>query len=210
MKKFLLWLGIIAGVAVGGAYLLLSLTTDEYVIDSDPIIAASVAPNLNPGDTVRIAKWTGAAMGHLVRCSHPRGDGRQVVGRVIGESGDRVGVANEMPSINGRNNPAMRTCGETHMASPTSRRDVPLTCIVEEHGRGVTVLRATEFLDPEAEWKVGPGKYFLLSDNRHMHMDSRDFGSVDAVSCKPIVARVASKPGLKVQSPFTAGLSILW
>ena len=54
MKKFLLWLGIIAGVAVGGAYLLLSLTTDEYVIDSDPIIAASVAPNLNPGDTVRI------------------------------------------------------------------------------------------------------------------------------------------------------------
>jgi signal peptidase I len=34
------------------------------------------------------------------------------------------------------------------------------------------------------------GKLFLVSDNRSMHEDSRDFGQVDASTCEHIVFRL--------------------
>ena len=38
--------------------------------------------------------------------------------------------------------------------------------------------------------KVEPDKIFLVSDDRHIHKDSRDFGSVDASSCEHVVFRL--------------------
>lgn len=207
MKKLIIWLGILVGIPVAVLYMVQSFTVDVWVVPNDHQIAPSVAPNMNPGDSVRIAKWTGAALGHLVKCAHPRGDGGEVVGRVIAESGDRVSIGNESPSVNGRNSPSLRNCGAYTMKSPANGRDVTLQCYVEEHGRGVNVLRATDFFDHESEHKVGPGKVFLMSDNRHIHYDSRDFGPVDSDTCRPIIMRVSSPPGT---TGMSTGLSVLW
>ena len=37
---------------------------------------------------------------------------------------------------------------------------------------------------------VEPGKLFLVSDDRHIHKDSRDFGGVDAATCEHVVFRL--------------------
>jgi signal peptidase I len=37
---------------------------------------------------------------------------------------------------------------------------------------------------------VEPGKVFLVSDDRHIHKDSRDFGQVDGAACEHVVFRL--------------------
>jgi hypothetical protein len=52
---------------------------------------------------------------------------------------------------------------------------------------------------------VGPGKTFLVSDNRRFPYDSRNYGSVDSSTCKEsIFFRLVSKNGfLDVKPRFT-------
>ncbi len=47
------------------------------------------------------------------------------------------------------------------------------------------------------EHLVGPGRYYLVSDNRYYHEDSRDFGAVLKETCVDSIAfRLWSKEGI--------------
>jgi signal peptidase I len=58
----------------------------------------------------------------------------------------------------------------------------------------------------ESSAKVEAGKVFLVSDNRLMHLDSRDFGQVDVSTCSHIVYRLWGERFTDSSRRFT----ILW
>jgi len=42
-----------------------------------------------------------------------------------------------------------------------------------------SALRSSTKPEPPASAAVEPGNWYLVSDDRHVHLDSRDFGQVD-------------------------------
>ncbi len=90
---------------------------------------------------------------------------------------------------------------------PLSQREVSLTCSVEDNGRSTySVLTHPERREGQTIAKVEPGKVFLVSDNRHIHQDSRDFGQVDAATCEHVVFRLWGERF----TDRSRRLSILW
>jgi signal peptidase I len=79
---------------------------------------------------------------------------------------------------------------------PDTQQQVELGCSYEDLG-GVTyrALRNRARPEPPSHYTVEKDKVYLLSDNRDMHVDSRDFGTVDPGTCKKIVGRLWSKDG---------------
>jgi signal peptidase I len=83
---------------------------------------------------------------------------------------------------------------------PSSGEEVAMSCGVVSMGGGwhyrgtVPSFPVTRTFNEE----VGPGKVYLVSDNRSFHDDSRDFGQLERASCKErIVFRLWSKRGWK-------------
>ena len=66
---------------------------------------------------------------------------------------------------------------------------------MEFGGNTHEALFATEHAEGNRSVTVDPGKILLVSDNRHMHLDSRDFGTVDPSSCEHIVFRLWGHSG---------------
>jgi hypothetical protein len=54
---------------------------------------------------------------------------------------------------------------------------------------------------------IQPGRWYLVSDDRHIHLDSRDYGQIDPATCQHIVFRVASARGF---GDADKRLSIIW
>src|SRR5262249_9787569 len=146
MKKSILWfIGIVAAFA-GIIYGFDAYFLEEWVVPgSDPMLVASLAPTLGEGDMIRILKSSGAPLGHLGKCTNPRGTGDDIVGRVIAEAGDEVRIEGERPSVNNRSNTVLRTCNPQVVRNPITGKDMRLNCLWEEHSKGIRVLREAEF-----------------------------------------------------------------
>ena len=61
--------------------------------------------------------------------------------------------------------------------------------------------------EPPTKVEVEAGRWFLVSDDRHLHLDSRDFGQIDPVGCQHIVFRLVGAAGF---GDTAKRLSIIW
>lgn len=197
--RFLIWVVVILAVIVGIA----RLTALRWwrVPSDDPYLEASIAPTLRGGDLVLLWRLTKPRFGDLVICPEPDAIHRMVIGRIVGEAGDRVSVQGSTVSVNGARAETEHACVPARFTSehPATSKELEQGCDMEvlgnsTHKRGST--SGHQALPTPVDTTVDPGKVFLLSDNRLLPYDSRDFGTVDRTTCfETVVFRVMSDKG---------------
>ncbi len=203
MFKFVVW---VVGMCGALGLLLYAFAFDVWTVPADdPLLTASIAPTLSPGDVVISSRHPSVTQGYLMRCPDPEAPGRFVVARAIASAGETVSFDGETVAVDGHHTPSPRACDPAKMFvhDPRSDNDVELASAVEEFAEAdFCILMSTINPKPSTKQKVEPGKWFLVSDDRHIHLDSRDYGGVDTRNCQHIVARVKGTTGI--------GLQILW
>jgi len=196
------WLKLVAWIVgvVGAVVLVLYLGFFDLwtVPTDDPLLAASIEPTLSAGDVVVLTRRTEVSRGNLLRCADPQAPGRFVIARAIGRFGDEIEIGGESVAIDKRRSPSPRACDEPTAVvhDPQSGEDVTLGCSVEEYGETTyNALRSPDHPEAPTVEKVQPDRWYLVSDDRHVHLDSRDFGQMDARNCQHIVFRLVGEKG---------------
>lgn len=194
--KTLGWTVFTVGAVAGLARLVL---VDVWKIPDD--YGISIDPTLSQGDTVLMLTRGTPGFGDLVRCADPDGSGNFVVGRVAGIAGDTVQVTGGSLRVAGKRYDGEMACPvglDLEVQHPTSGEKIQLNCDQVQmggrlHYRGYSPKRLDE---TPVTATVGEGMFFLVSDDRSYHYDSRDFGTVPVASCKNrIFFRVLGKGG---------------
>jgi signal peptidase I len=187
--RTLVWLS-----AIGGAICLLLylFVFDVWTVPkNDPQLAASVLPQLMPDDVVLTRKGSEPSYGELARCLSPVNPSTWVVGRVFGVGGDTVQINDMAVVTSNRALTARHACPAVTVVHPATQELVTLVCAVAETGAWeFQYLGSRDMSTGEHSALVERGKLFLVSDNRFMHQDSRDFGQVDATTCQHVVYRL--------------------
>jgi len=203
--RALLWL-----VGIGGAIgVLLHLFVFDYwvVPGTDPMFVASIRPNLFPEDKILVRRDSSGDLraGKLARCTSPNPGADYVIGRVMGLPGDTLEVKEEKVYVNGV--PAVESrhgCKPVTMVHPLNGMELTLACRVEDNGAFTYAhLYSTQVPEGARRAVVEPGKLFLVSDNRHLHQDSRDYGLVDATTCEHVVFRLWGESFVDASRRFT-------
>lgn len=198
------WSGGVLG-AIG--VLLYLFVFDVWVVPHDPLLAASAFPTLAPDDKMLVQRERVPGVGELARCTSPTEPGGYVVGRVFGVGGDRIQIVDGEITRNGARVGARHLCDPVVLAHPVTQNLVTMRCAVADTGPFTF-----SYLTPTGQGGrrhltvVEPGKLFLVSDNRVMHQDSRDFGQVDAESCEHVVYRLWGETFQDASRRFT----IVW
>lgn len=203
--RTVIWIAVILG-AIG---LLLHLLVFDYwvVPKGDPQLAASVLPALMPDDKLLVQRGRVPVYGELARCQSPVTAGAYVVGRVFGTPGDRVEVADNVITTNGKGLAARHGCPPVVVAHPVTENLVTMSCNAAETGAwNFEYLSHPDYSGGHHAAIVEAGKLYLVSDNRLMHQDSRDFGQVDSSTCEHIVFRVYGERYSDASRRFT----LLW
>lgn len=185
-------LGVVALVLYLGFFDVWTVPTD------DPMLAASIEPTLGAGDVVVVTRRTEVTRGNLLRCADPQAPGRYVIARAIARFGDEIEINDESVGIDRKRNPSPRACDvpTQTVRDPQSGDDVTLACSVEEYGEMTyEALRSMDHPEAPTVVKVQPDRWFLVSDDRHVHVDSRDYGQIEPRTCQHIVFRVVSAKG---------------
>jgi len=209
MKKLLRGLSYLA---VGAILILigLRLTIMETwtVPEDEPWITASIAPTLAGGDEVVLLTWGERYFGDLVRCRDPDDRESFVIGRIVGVGNDVVEVEGPSLRVNNKRYTAQEACKEPQFSvlHPDTNSEIELQCSRIEiaggwHFRGTAKRHRRRSNDKKL---VGEGRVYLLSDNRDLHLDSRDFGTIPIDSCDAtIVFRLWGRHGWSdVESRF--------
>ena len=200
MWRFLRFVAWVLGVAiVVGGILRLTLFV-SWTIPDDALLDASMQPTLGSGDTVLVLRRGTPGLGDLVRCRDPEESSRWVVGRIVGEPGDSIELKGRALRVNGTRFDATEACVEPtfFVQHPDTGNQTEVQCSRVEmgggwHFRGNLVKYKT---GNDAKHDVGPDRVYLLSDNRDMHDDSRDFGTLMAEDCRErIVFRLWGSEG---------------
>jgi signal peptidase I len=184
--KFVVGLALLGVAMIAG---LRATCIDFWTLPSDDaLLSLSVLPTLEAGDKLVLLRAGTPGFGDVVRCPDPEAPGRFVVGRILGEQGDRIVAETSSVTINGKYIGTRRACAPPQLSvlDPKTSEAVELSCEIEEAGgTEYTRLRATTpALNPTPyKVRVPDGHVFLASDNRHYHDDSRDFGPVPKDSC---------------------------
>jgi signal peptidase I len=211
MRSFLRILAWLAGVLGAISLVLYAFVFDVWTVPGDdPLLSAAIEPTLSAGDVVLVTRHTTVARGNLLRCPDPQAPGRYVVARAIARWGDQIEVRDEMVSIDGRRTPSPRRCdpADVVVRDPQTTEEVSLVCSIEEYGEmSFSALRAHDHPEPPTKAQVEAGRWFLVSDDRHLHLDSRDFGQIDPVGCQHIVFRLVGAAGF---GDTAKRLSIVW
>ena len=209
MFKIIAWVGGILGVI--GLIVYATLFDVWRVPTDDPQFGVAGLPTLAPGDLVLVTRRSTTSFGSLVRCTDPDAPGRFVVGRVVGLTRDTVDLVQESLSVNNRHEPSSGNCDPQRVVVkvPATGQDLELVCLRQEFaGTEIEFLAAPDHQEGATHAVVETGNVFLLSDNRHLHLDSRDFGQVVATSCQHIVYRMWGAEGMS-SSPKRR-FSFLW
>jgi signal peptidase I len=208
MKGFARTATWIAGILGAICLLLYLFVFDTWVIpNDDAALMASVLPNLFANDRILVYRGREPKLGQLARCASPDPTKPYVIGRVFGLSGDLVEIKRERVFTNGKSIPNRHGCPPMTYYHPVSGQPVTLTCGVEETGAwSYSFLLNNEFPEGERRSVVEPGKVYLVSDNRHTHKDSRDFGQLDASTCEHVVFRLWGESFTDSSRRF----SVLW
>lgn len=133
-------------------------------------------------------------------CPEPKAPERIVLGRVIGTSNDEVGFNQGQLRLNGHGLPTERSCDAFDVNHPKTSDPFHQGCSVEDlegklYQRG-NAIAGLPPPSPPSVTTVDPGRYFLVSDNRQFPFDSRDYGTVESLTCKEtVVFRLWGKSG---------------
>lgn len=181
--KFLLWFGgfIVVAMIVGYA-----MGLRFWTVPDDPYLGASMEPTLSAGDMVIVLKSGERSASDLVRCRDPEDAQRWVVGRIYGQANDKVKIEGGFATVNGKRYRTNEACAESQVDTidPSTGVAKKLSCSRIEFAGGWHMVAIGEGLDTSpSEHTVGAGRYYLVSDNRVYHDDSRDFGAVQAETC---------------------------
>lgn len=197
--RVLFWVTLVLGAIVGIA----RATALRWwtIPEGDPYLEASIAPSLRGGDLILLWRATKPKFGDLVMCPEPDRPDRLVIGRVFGEPGDQIKVEGPKVYVNGRAAETEHACENRvfKVAHPSTGQELEQNCDIEavgghSHKRGGTTGHGV--LPAPANQKVDEGRLFLVSDNRLLPYDSRDFGLVDASTCtETVVFRLVSRDG---------------
>ncbi|HMR04620.1 MAG TPA: signal peptidase I [Polyangiaceae bacterium] len=206
--RFLLWTAIIVGAIVGVAR---AVAIRWWTVPlNDPYLEASIAPSLRGGDTIILWRLTKPKFGDLVVCPEPDAPERVVIGRIIAEVGDNVAVEGQTVQVNDRAAATEEACNAPKFTvlHPTTRSEIEQGCSMEVLGGHLHMrggVGGHGLMPRSVKTKVEPGKVFLLSDNRLLPYDSRDFGQVDVNTCtETVVFRLVSAKGFfDVESRLT-------
>ncbi len=192
MRGFARGVAWVVGVLGAVGVLLYLLVFDVWVVPSGDVgFAASILPTLMPEDKVLVLRGHGVSFGELARCASVDTPGTFVVGRVFGAAGDRVEVTDGTITTNGKGLSARHACPERLVAHPVTENLVTMSCGVAETGAwSFEYLTSREISGGTHSSTVEAGKLYLVSDNRTMHQDTRDFGLVDASTCEHVVYRL--------------------
>ncbi len=209
-----LWLRIMTWVTSIVGLVLLVLYVgffDVWTVPADdPLLTAAIAPTLGAGDVVVVTRRTTVDRGNLLRCSDPQAAGRYVIARAMAKWGDLLDMNGEVVSLDGHAVPRPRACEQSRVTvhNPASDEDVVLSCSTEEYGEATySVLSSGDHPEPFTKVTLETGRWFLISDDRHIHLDSRDFGTMTSTACQHIVFRIIGGGGFfDSQSRF----SIIW
>ena len=200
LVRLLLW----AVIIVAGILAVARLTAFRWfrIPLDDPVLAASVRPSIWEGDLILTWRIIKPTFGDLVVCPEPDYPSRYVIGRIVGEAGDEVTLVHGVPTVNGKSFQNERSCDPPIFTFPhpsNEAEEVSQHCAWEAianhlHMVGLPDGHVVRAADVTIE--VPEGKLYLLSDNRVFPYDSRDFGLVDADTCKEtIIGRLVSKDG---------------
>jgi signal peptidase I len=197
--KLVVWVALIVGGI--GAFLRLTCLRFWTMPSDDGLLSLSVMPTLESGDVLVLWRLGTPSFGELVQCPDPEAPGRFVVGRILGEQGDKIVAELGSVTVNDKIVSSRRACNPAQLSvlDPTTGEAFDLSCEIEEAG-GIEYSRARATHPAQNptpfNLKVPAGRVFLASDNRHYHDDSRDFGAVPKDSChERIVFRLWSARG---------------
>ena len=171
---------------------------DVWTVPSDdPQLAVSIEPTLSAGDIVLVMRNSGASEGAVVRCTDPQAEGRYVVARVMGGTGDEIEFVAGNLHVNGKSPSAPYACemAKVTLRNPANDEDVELRCFMEEFGGGTHPSLQSKAVDRDMKSTVEAQKVFLVSDNRTLHLDSRDFGTVTPSTCQRVAFRLWGTTG---------------
>jgi signal peptidase I len=205
--RALIWIAIVCGVIVGVVAIFFQVWT---IPGDDPQFAVSIEPSLSVGDVVLVARSSGASDGALVRCTDPDAPGRFVVARVIGHGGDSIEFSSGTMLVNGSPPSASLACEPSvvRLRNPGTQEEEDLNCILEEFaGSTHPALRTPETADRDSKTEVEAGKVYLVSDDRTLHLDSRDFGQIRPATCHHIALRLWGATGW---GDAKKRLTVLW
>jgi signal peptidase I len=200
LAHIILWLAVIGAIAVG---VLRATCMRTWTMPSDDaLLGLSVLPTIDPGDVLVLFRGGTPSFGELVLCSDPEVAGKYVVGRILGEPGDRVAVVDGGGIlVNDKPIRSLRSCtpGQLSVRDPRTGDNFALACTIEEAG-GDEYTRATaahvEGQSQPFRVAVPESRVFLASDDRYYHDDSRDFGPVPVESCKErVIFRIVGARG---------------
>lgn len=207
--RVLIWVALICGVLAG---IVLVFFEPWTVPGDDAQFAVSIEPTLSPGDLVLATRSSSASDGALVRCTDPDAPGRWVVGRVVGRAGDTVEFSKGVMLVNGKIPTAPSACDPAvvRLKNPGTQEDEDFNCSLEEFaGSTHSALRAggAATVIKDSSTQVEAGKVYLVSDNRILHLDSRDFGAVAPGTCQHIALRLWGATGW---GDAKKRLTVLW
>jgi signal peptidase I len=207
--RVLIWVALICGVLAG---IVLAFFEPWTVPGDDAQFAVSIEPTIGVGDVLLVTRASSASDGALVRCTDPDAPGRWVVGRVIGRTGDTVAFSKGSMYIGGKIPTASLACDPpvVRLKNPATQEDEDFQCGLEEFaGSTHAALRSSSVsgVMRDSTAQVEPGKIYLVSDNRILHLDSRDYGAVAPGTCQHIVLRFWGTTGW---GDARKRLTVLW
>ncbi len=160
------------------------------VPDDDPWLQASIAPTLQGGDWVLLWRLTAPHLGDLVLCPEPNHPTRPVIARIAAQGGQRIEIEGGQVRLNGHAASAEQSCLDDKftVVDPQTRLPLEQTCTLEKMGGGIHQRGDVKGQPSEpVTATLENDRVFLVSDNRQLPYDSRDFGSVEEASCKETV-----------------------
>lgn len=187
--RFFGWTVVLTGVTVG---VLRAFVFEPWLVPNDEWLGASVAPTLASGDQVLLLTVGTPSVGDLMRCKDPEEPSAYVVGRILGKGGDSIEIGSGVLKVNGYGVSSSEACADhgPPVLSPESRQRVDLVCGRVEFAGGWHLIGRVPKAksEPPKTYKVDPGRVFLVSDNRDIHDDSRDFGAIPLANCDRRIA----------------------
>lgn len=133
------------------------------------------------------------ARGDIVVFKLPRDGETDYIKRVIGLPGDEILMQHGVLHINGTPVPRQRVADVTPQAGAASKQTVAVYEESLPEGRKVTVLDSEPEgpFDNAGPFRIPPGSYFVLGDNRDNSMDSRAMEQVGLIPADNIIGRVS-------------------